>query len=86
MDPVNPSKLALESSERRGCRRLVWLALKFHGPATAARVERLLQASMSPEAVRGTIVELRREGKIRFARKIAKTPRGRWAKVWEIVP
>lgn len=86
MDPINPSKLALECSDRRGCRRLVWLALKFHGPATAARLEHLLQASMSPEAVRGSIVELRRDGKIRFARKIARTPRRRWAKMWEIVP
>lgn len=86
MDPVNPSKLALECSDRRGCRRLVWLALKFHGPATAARLEQLLRASMGPEAVRGTLVELRREEKVRFARKIAKTPRRRWAKMWEIVP
>ncbi len=86
MEFPNTSKLALESCDRRGGRRLVWLAIKFHGPATAARLEHLLQAAMSPEAVRGTIVQLRRERKIQFARKLARTPRGRWAKMWEVVP
>jgi predicted ArsR family transcriptional regulator len=62
----------------------VWLALKYHGPATAAKVEQLLAAAVSPESVRGSLLSLREAGLVEYARKLGKTPRGRWAKMWQI--
>lgn len=73
-------------ARRRSKRRLVWLALKTHGPMCD---DQLCWWLGHFGVAAGTVCKLRRrltqEGLVRFARRFTRTRANRWAQMWEAV-
>jgi len=82
-DPETSHEAAAEAAPRRhNCRRLVWLAIRHHGPVSAKGLERLLPW-ISPEAIRGAIKWLGDRRHIRVVGYVI-TGSGRRARAWGI--
>lgn len=85
-DTSHDAAASISEGALRDSQRFVWQILKWNGPRSDTGISGLSLAQYSDSRLRTARCELVRKGLVRDSGRRERTPSGRWAAIWELVP